>query len=80
MNNGHTAGYDRGDSPVNNMEPKSRDGDNDHSSSFPPEDEMQRDLDLTAALSPALSHGLSNTAEATTTPPDGGLVAWMAGK
>ncbi|KAL5622371.1 hypothetical protein FOBRF1_001621 [Fusarium oxysporum] len=60
------------------MEPKSRDGDNDYSSTFPPEDEMQGDLDLAAALSPALSHGLSNTAEATTTPPDGGLMAWMA--
>jgi hypothetical protein len=62
------------------MESKSRNGDNDPSLSLRPEDEMQWDLNLTSGLSPALSHGLSNTTETTTTPPDGGLVAWMAGK
>lgn len=81
MDNYHTSGYDRGDSPpVSDMEPKSRDRGNDHSSSFPLDNEMPIDLNLTGALGPALSHGLSNTVEATTSLPDGGLVAWMAGK
>ncbi|KAM0491422.1 hypothetical protein ACHAP8_010689 [Fusarium lateritium] len=70
--------HEQNDGLANETEPKPRDMHNNYLTTDTDND-VQHRLDLPLNLSPALSPGFSNTIDSVTTPPEGGLVAWMAG-
>ncbi|XEU97424.1 hypothetical protein FSHL1_002710 [Fusarium sambucinum] len=69
--------HEQNDGLANETEPKPRDMHNNYLTTDTDND-VQHRLDLPLNLSPALSPGFSNTIDSVTTPPEGGLVAWMA--